>query len=359
MHRQKEAIVRFVLKPVDNAVVTILVDNVIDVFMPDHGPARRPPVGDRRGGYVRAPLLETGEVPDGLLAEHGFAAAVTVTRGKSEHRLLFDAGRTPDGLVENMRRLDLSPNDLEAIVLSHGHLDHTTGMNGLVRVLGRSNLPVMIHPEFWAKRRIVIPGQDPFELPSTSRSALEGAGFEITEDQRPSFILDESLMVTGEIDRTTQFERGFPPHQALRGGEWVADPLVLDDQALVFTVAGRGLVVLTGCGHAGVINTVRYAQKLTGVDQVHAIIGGFHLSGPLFEPIIPRVCEALRAFEPEVVVPTHCTGWRAIHALAQALPDAFIPSSVGTRFEFSGRLDAGVAVQPGAGTADVSPRETV
>jgi len=325
----------FSLQPVDRATVTILVDNLVDVFMPDQGPARRPPVGDRRGGALPAPLLESGEVPDGLMAEHGFAAAVTVGRDAVEHRVLFDAGRSPDGLVENMRRLDLSPKDIEAIVLSHGHLDHTTGMNGLVRVLGRANLPVIIHPDFWTQRRILIPGRDPFELPSTSRSALEDTGFEISEGRLPSFVLDDSLLVTGEVDRTTEYERGFPPHQARRGGEWVPDPLVLDDQALVFQVAGKGLVVLTGCGHAGVINTVRYAKKLTGIDTVHAIIGGFHLSGPLFEPLIPKVCEALRELEPDVIVATHCTGWRAMHALANAFPDAFVPSSVGTRFELT------------------------
>ncbi len=342
----------FSLLPVDRATVTILVDNVIDVFMPDQGPARRPPIGDRRGGDLPAPLLETGQVPDGLVAEHGFAAAVTVGRGSAEHRVLFDAGRSPDGLVENMRRLDLSPTDLEAIVLSHGHLDHTTGMNGLVRVLGRANLPVIIHPEFWTQRRILIPGNDPFELPSTSRAALEDSGFEITEGRLPSFVLGESLLVTGEVDRITEYEQGFPPHQARRGGQWVPDPLVLDDQGLVFHVEGKGLVVLTGCGHAGVINTVRYAKKLTGIDQVHAIVGGFHLSGPLFEPLIPRVCQALQELAPDIIVATHCTGWRAIHALANEFPDAFIPSSVGTRFDLTAiPQDAGTAQQT-TGTTD-------
>lgn len=342
----------FSLQPVERAAVTILVDNVIDVFMPDQGPARRPPMGDRRGGNLPAPLLETGEVPDGLVAEHGFAAAVTVGRGAIEHRVLFDAGRSPNGLVENMRRLDLSPKDLEAIVLSHGHLDHTTGMNGLVRVLGRANLPVIIHPEFWTERRILIPGSDPFELPSTSRAALEDTGFEITEGRLPSFVLGDLLLVTGEVDRTTEYEQGFPPHQAWRAGKWVPDPLVLDDQGLVFNVEGKGLVVLTGCGHAGVINTVRYAKMLTGIDRVHAIVGGFHLSGPLFEPLIPQVCEALRELEPDVIVATHCTGWRAIHALANAFPDAFIPSTVGTRFELTAMPDGTSAPRTDSPPAD-------
>ena len=98
-------------------------------------------------------------------------------------------------------------------------------------------------------------------------------------------------------------------------------------------VRDKGLVVLTGCGHAGIVNITRYARRLTGVDTVHAVIGGFHLGGPLFEPLIPRVCDELAALSPEVIVPGHCTGWAAQRALADRFPAAFIPSTVGTRFQ--------------------------
>jgi 7,8-dihydropterin-6-yl-methyl-4-(beta-D-ribofuranosyl)aminobenzene 5'-phosphate synthase len=228
--------------------------------------------------------------------------------------------------------MDLSPGDVEAIVLSHGHSDHTTGMDGLARALGRANLPVLIHPEFWNRRRLAFPGREPFELPTTSKGALEGAGFEIVEDERPSFLLDESVLVTGEVDRSTPFERGMPGQQALKGGEWVADPLILDDQALLVNVRGKGLVILTGCGHSGIVNVVRHATKITGISEVHAIIGGFHLGGPAFEPTIPETVEALAAFDPGVLVATHCTGYRATHALNARLPDAFHQSSVLTTF---------------------------
>jgi 7,8-dihydropterin-6-yl-methyl-4-(beta-D-ribofuranosyl)aminobenzene 5'-phosphate synthase len=119
----------------------------------------------------------------------------------------------------------------------------------------------------------------------------------------------------------------------LKGGQWQPDPLILDDQAVVINVRDRGLVILTGCGHAGIVNIVHYARKLTGIEQVYAVIGGFHLNGPSFIPLIPLACEALTALSPEILVPAHCTGWRAIHALAAALPDAFIQNSVGTRFD--------------------------
>jgi 7,8-dihydropterin-6-yl-methyl-4-(beta-D-ribofuranosyl)aminobenzene 5'-phosphate synthase len=260
---------------------------------------------------------------------------VTVTDGARDTRVLFDAGRTPDGLVENMRRLALDPADIDVIVLSHGHWDHVTGMDGLVERLGRANVPVVIHPEFWSRRRIALPGREPFELPTASAAAMRGAGFEIVEGRRPSFLLDGALLVTGEVDRRTPFETGFPGHQAHRAGGWEPDRLILDDQALIALVRGHGLVVLTGCGHAGIVNILRYARALTGEDRIHAVVGGFHLSGRAFEPIIAPTCDALAELAPDHLVPAHCTGWRAQHALAARFPDAFIPSCVGTRFTFA------------------------
>ena len=269
-------------------------------------------------------------VPDALIAEPGFSALVRVEKGGRERTILFDTGVSPHGMVENMRRLGLDPRDIEVLVLSHGHWDHVTGVEGLARALGRTGMPVTIHPEFWSRRRIRFPGLDPAELPSTSRSALEGLGFDIVEDRRPSFLLDGSVLITGEVDRTTPFETGFQGHDALRDGDWQPDPLILDDQALVVALRERGLVVLSGCGHAGIVNTVRYAQRLTGEQDIAAIVGGFHLSGPMFEPIIEPTVQALGALEPALLVPAHCTGWKAVHRLAARFPDAFVLSAVGT-----------------------------
>jgi 7,8-dihydropterin-6-yl-methyl-4-(beta-D-ribofuranosyl)aminobenzene 5'-phosphate synthase len=323
------------LEPVDSVTVTTLVDNVTDILLVDEGPAKRPPLAMSGYPSVPARFLEGGETGDALRAEHGFSCLVAIAKAGRTTRILFDAGLTPDGLVENMRRLGLSPHEIDIIVLSHGHWDHTTGMDGLVAQLGRSNVPVLIHPDFWTRRRVALPGREPIELPSTSKGALEGAGFEIVEQRQPSFLLDGSLLVTGEVDRTTEFEQGFPVHQAYRQERWQPDPLILDDQALVASVRGRGLVVLTGCGHSGIVNILHYVRKLTGEDRLHAVIGGFHLGGPLFERIIAPTCDALAAFAPDYLVPSHCTGWRATHAIAARLPGAFLQNSVGTRFEFA------------------------
>ncbi|HSP54757.1 MAG TPA: MBL fold metallo-hydrolase [Dehalococcoidia bacterium] len=321
------------LEPVDAVSITTLVDNFVDVLMLDDGPAKRMGLPTAATPRVPAAFLETGEIADAPLAEHGFSTLVTVSKGGREHRLLFDAGMTPGGLAENMRRLQLSPKDIEAVVLSHGHFDHTTGLDGFAKAVGRANLPAIIHPEFWSRRRIIIPGRDPFELPSTSRSGLLGAGFEIIEDRQPSFLFQNSVLITGEVDRTTDFEKGMPIHQAFREGAWQLDPLILDDQALVVNVRDKGLVVLTGCGHAGIINILRYARKLTGMDYIAFAMGGLHLNGPIFEPIIPAVCDALAEIAPNYVVPAHCTGWKAVHAISARFPGVYLQNSVGTRFE--------------------------
>jgi 7,8-dihydropterin-6-yl-methyl-4-(beta-D-ribofuranosyl)aminobenzene 5'-phosphate synthase len=322
--------VRIDLEPVDSVVVTTLMDNVTDVFMPDQGPARR--VGPGAGPRRPSAVMTGGEVPDQLLAEHGFSVLVTVAKAGREHRFLFDAGVSPDGVVENMRRLDIDPGSIEAVVISHGHFDHTAGIDGLIRVLGRASMPVLIHPHFWRRRRVVFPGREPMELPTTSRRALTEAGFDVIEERQPSFLFDRSVLITGEVPRTTGYEPGFPPQQAWTGSSWEPDPLVLDDQALIINVAGQGLVVITGCGHAGVVNIARYALRLTGGQQLYALMGGFHLNGPLFEPLIPRVLDEFAEMNPGVLVPAHCTGWRAQHAMSARFPAAFVPNSVGTSF---------------------------
>jgi 7,8-dihydropterin-6-yl-methyl-4-(beta-D-ribofuranosyl)aminobenzene 5'-phosphate synthase len=325
-----EPAIQIDLEPVDSVVVTTLIDNTTDVFMPDQGPARR--VGPGNGPRRPSTLMDGGQVPEALIAEHGFSALVTVTRAGREHRILFDAGTSPDGLVENMRRLDIDPSSIEAIVCSHGHFDHTTGLDGLMRTLGQVNLPVLIHPHFWRRRRLVLPGREPIEIPATSRPALTGAGFEIIEERQPSFLFDRSVLITGEVARTTGYEPGFPPQQAWLDGSWQPDPLVLDEQALIVNVAGRGLMVITGCGHAGVVNIARYAHRLTGEQPLYTLMGGFHLNGPLFEPLIPRVLDDLAAMNPAALIPAHCTGWRAQHAMSARFPDAFIPNAVGSSF---------------------------
>jgi 7,8-dihydropterin-6-yl-methyl-4-(beta-D-ribofuranosyl)aminobenzene 5'-phosphate synthase len=126
-----------------------------------------------------------------------------------------------------------------------------------------------------------------------------------------------------------------PAHQAWTGAHWQPDPLVIDDQALVVHVRGQGLLVLTGCAHAGAVNIVRHAQRLTATPGLHALVGGLHLGGPAFEPIVGQTVSALADLDPALVVPGHCTGWRAQHALAAALPQAWVAGSSGSSFRLA------------------------
>jgi 7,8-dihydropterin-6-yl-methyl-4-(beta-D-ribofuranosyl)aminobenzene 5'-phosphate synthase len=322
------------LEPVDAVTFTSLVDNVSDLLLLDQGPARRAGVlTSSRMPRLSEPLFEQGETVDALRAEHGFSMLVTIRQGAERSQVVFDAGMTPDTMAGNMRRLAIEPTAVEVVVLSHGHSDHTTGLDGFVRAVGRPNIPVVVHPLLWTRRRLAIPGVEPIELPTMSKRALEGAGFEMVEARTPSLLFKGSVLITGEVARTTGFETGMPFHEGDFGHGWEPDPLILDDQALVLHLRDAGLVVLTGCGHAGIVNIVRHAQRLTGVERIHAIFGGFHLGGPLFAPVVQPTVEALAELAPDVVVPAHCTGWEAAHAIANRMPDAFIQNSVGTRYE--------------------------
>ncbi|HZZ48959.1 MAG TPA: MBL fold metallo-hydrolase [Pseudonocardia sp.] len=318
------------LEPVDEVRITTLVDNVYDALLPDQGPVTRAGFTTRD---APAPQFEGGFTTPGLVAEHGFSALVTIRRGTRETTVLFDTGLSPDAMVTNADRLGVPLSDIQAVVLSHGHFDHAGGLAGLRRKLGARSMPMVVHPGAWTRRRLAIPGREPHELPTLSKRALAGEGFEVIERREPSLLVDGCVLITGEVDRVTEFERGMPPpHQAWTGSGWEHDPLVLDDQALIVHLRDRGLVILTGCGHAGVVNIVRHASRLTGVSGLHALVGGFHLSGPAFEPIIGNTVTELAALSPALLAPGHCTGWRAQHALAAALPDAWIASSSGTTY---------------------------
>ncbi len=310
------------LQPVDAATVTILVDNVMDALLPGTPTVRR------------APMVWNTFEHEPLMAEHGYSLLLTIERDGHRQSILYDAGLGRDTLVHNMDVLGIDPSELRAIVLSHGHTDHHGGLVGLMQRLGKRRIPLILHPEAWRDRKIVFPTGKELHLPAPSRSDLAQEGIEVIERRDPSLLLDDSILVTGQVERTTEFERGISSHLAQSDAGWTEDTWIWDDQALVVHVQHKGLVVLSGCSHAGIVNVLRYARKLTGVNHVHAVIGGFHLSGGFFEPIIPPTVDALAELHPDVIVPGHCTGWKAIHTIARVLPDAYVQTCVGTQLSF-------------------------
>ena len=309
------------LKAVDRLEITILIDNSIDVFLPSTGEVRRAQIPTN---------LPWGE-RKALASEHGYSALVTVQTSEHSATLLFDAGVSTNALIHNMDVLEIRPQELHSIVLSHGHLDHTQGLLGMIKRLGKRRMPVLLHPDAFLNRKVILPDQHELHSPAPNRHLLEQENVEFVEERGCSYLLESMVLVTGQIHRTTEFEKGFPIHYSEIDGKWQSDPLIHDDQALVVNVRGKGLVVMTGCGHAGAINSIRYAQKLTGVEKVYALLGGLHLTGAVFEPIIAPTLNALKAIAPQIVMPGHCTGWKAIHAFAREFPEAFVQGSVGTR----------------------------
>jgi 7,8-dihydropterin-6-yl-methyl-4-(beta-D-ribofuranosyl)aminobenzene 5'-phosphate synthase len=170
------------------------------------------------------------------------------------------------------------------------------------------------------------------DMPVLDDAALQKAGANFTQNQNASKMASDLILISGEVERVTEFEKGMPGMEAKIDDTWIPDPFY-DDQGLAIHLKNKGLVVLGGCSHAGIINTVKHLQEKSGVGRVHAVLGGFHLSGDNEELIGPTI-EELKAVNPDYVVPMHCTGWKAINQFAKEMPEQFLLNSVGSTFIF-------------------------
>jgi 7,8-dihydropterin-6-yl-methyl-4-(beta-D-ribofuranosyl)aminobenzene 5'-phosphate synthase len=304
----------------DRIEVLVLVDNYTDILL-----------------MQQTDVVSRAQVPPprALLGEHGLSCLVTVHAGTEKHTVLLDAGISPGCLIQNADVLNVDLHAIEAIALSHGHYDHFGGLASVLRRIG-GKTPLHLHPDAFLDRRMVIPTiQKTVPLPGLERDALMAVGAEIQASKDASTLAGGLLSLTGEIARKTAYEKGFPWMEAEIGGNWTVDPF-RDDQALVAVLKGKVLVVISGCAHAGIVNTVEHAREITGIEEVHAVLGGFHLTGPLFEPVIPQTIAGIRAVDPDWVVPMHCTGWNATMQFAAAFPEQFILNTVGTTYTFQG-----------------------
>jgi len=306
------------LREADRLEVTILADNYTDLL-----------------------LLQSTEVvkrlmvppPQAPLAEHGLSCLLKVYAGSEEHVVLMDAGISATCLFHNADLLKVDLSQVESVVLSHGHFDHFGGLLELLNSAPKG-IPLVLHPEAFLQRRLNAPviGR-PLDMPALDEEALKETGAVLHQTKEASTLASDLVLVTGEVERVTDFERGFPWAEAKMDDDWVVDPFH-DDQGVAVKVKDRGLVVIGGCSHAGIINTVRHVQKVAGTDAVHAVLGGFHLSGPIFEPIVGQTIQEMKKIGPAFVVPMHCTGWRAINQFAREMPEQFVLNSVGTTYVF-------------------------
>ena len=312
------------LKESDRVEVLTLMDNFVDVLLEDTKVVSRPPKA-----------IGTEIPTDTLLAEHGLSLLVKVQHGAEKHTILFDTGYNSMGVLHNMAKLAVDPNEMEAIVLSHGHMDHTGSLHPILQKISNP-IPLVVHPDAFLYPRFVEEKDGSRRrFPRTLvREDLDRRNVELLESKTPTPILDETILVTGEVERTTEFEKGMPNALIERDGNLEPDP-IKDDQALVMHLKDKGLVVVSGCSHAGIVNTVRYAKKLTGVAKVHAILGGFHLSGAFFEKIVDKTIDELKALSPVVVVPMHCTGRKAMEQFSREFPSSFVLNSVGSKITLS------------------------
>lgn len=314
------------LREVDKVEVTILVDNYTDVLLPD-------------GPMVKRLRVMPPQAP---LAEHGLACLISAYAGNERHTVLMDGGISGICLQHNARLLNSSLavqhkevghrlDQIEAVVLSHGHFDHFSGLPDFLREMGAA-LPLIVHPGAFVERRANLGPGFSLPMPALKETELEQAGAVLDKRPSPSILADGLFMVTGAVARVTDFEKGAPSLEAKIDNDWVADPFT-DDQGMALHLKNKGLIVIGGCAHSGIVNMVRHCQRVTGQEAVYAILGGFHLSGA-DDSLIRRTIEAVQQFAPRIVVPMHCTGWKAINAFAASMPGAFVLNSAGTTYVF-------------------------
>jgi 7,8-dihydropterin-6-yl-methyl-4-(beta-D-ribofuranosyl)aminobenzene 5'-phosphate synthase len=319
----------FKVEEADGVEILSLVDNSVDFL----SAVNNPHVQSFRQWKRKCDGKEWGKTHMDLpFAEHGFSVLIRVFSGGKSSCVLFDTGGSQRGMVENAERMAISLSEVECIVLSHGHYDHFGGLEAAVKAVGKADLPIIVHENMFKTRGSTNAKGKVRQYPDFP-TAKELSPARLVSTKQPSLTADDMVCVTGEIPRKTSFETGYLQHKAFVSGAWKSDPLIMDERAVVIDIKGKGLVVVSGCAHAGIINTVNYAQQITGAKKVYAVLGGFHLAGKTFENRIQPTIEELQRINPELIVASHCTGWKAMCAMAKTFPEAFVWNSVGNLYK--------------------------
>jgi 7,8-dihydropterin-6-yl-methyl-4-(beta-D-ribofuranosyl)aminobenzene 5'-phosphate synthase len=263
-----------------------------------------------------------------LIAKHGLSLLVETKLAGVNSRLLMDVGPGPDIALRNADMIDMDMKKIDSIMLSHGHYDHTGALLAVLKHIDHS-IPIIAHPnvfnpKFSYKPALTTIGMQ-FDVPD-----IRAVGGELLLT-RDSIVFLNGVFSSGEILRKTSFEevKGFWTVECNR---FIKDN-VIDEQALFINVREKGLVILTGCAHAGIINTVRHAKRVTGINDVYAVIGGFHL-GQADDVRIQKSIEELKKYDLKRIYPCHCTGKKAISQLSKSFGDLCIPIHTGDTIEF-------------------------
>jgi 7,8-dihydropterin-6-yl-methyl-4-(beta-D-ribofuranosyl)aminobenzene 5'-phosphate synthase len=312
------------LHEIDRIEILALQDNYIDLLSPDSDEI-----------ITRALPVKNNEVNTTIIAEHGFASVITVTKGNTSKSMIFDFGFSDTGAAFNARAMDIDLSVIDATAISHGHLDHVGGMIELMKMVGKKNIDLVLHPEaFRDPRFLKVSEEKKLKFLSFKREKPALAGLHIVEAAEPYPMLDGDILFLGSIPRETEFEHGAPNLYYSDKGDIKQDDFA-DDTSIIAHLKGKGLIVISGCAHSGIINTIRYAQKVSGINTVYVVYGGFHLAGKNMETVVEKTIRALQEINPVYIVPGHCTGRYAINSIEKTMPQKLIINMAGTRLTFS------------------------
>lgn len=321
------------LQPVDRIEVLVLIDNKTDSLSSVPAHTRLEWQNLMKAGMEQL----SGSCQ--CCANHGLALIVTAYRGSSKQSVLFDAGPVEFAVEYNASRLGARLGEIDAVVLSHGHWDHAGGLLMALDLIMKQNnhtrIPCYLHPGMFRKRALPLPDGKLLpirEIPGPEDLSSHGGDPIITD--KPVSLLDNMFYVSGEIPRITRYERGFPGHMCRNEDDsnWEPDPLILDERFLAVHVEHKGIVVFSACSHAGIINVLHGTRETFPGTSIHAVLGGFHLSGTN-EAIIGDTVADFDQFDVDIIIPGHCTGWRAINALQRVYGTKIVPMAVGMSFD--------------------------
>lgn len=248
--------------------------------------------------------------------------------GEKSLRLLVDTGLTPDPLLHNMQLLKIDPASIDQVFLTHCHYDHSGGLGGVAGKL-REGTKILAHPEVFRGCYVLRQNNRFIGIPErSSKETVEKKGGKWVLESEPHSIMP-GVLTTGEIKRMTSYEPLENVHIEV-DGEMVQDP-ELDDMSLIISVEGKGLIIVSGCSHAGIVNIMMQARRITGIDKIIGVIGGFHLRVANEEQLSKTVEELDKA---DFVCAGHCTGFEAMKRISDRMGDRFKLLQCGTTVEF-------------------------